>query len=602
MGAEPRAGDVVSEKYVIERSLGRGGMGAVFSARHVKLGHRVALKFLTRGGSPAMVARFLREARAAAALDSDHVARVFDAGEHPQHGPYLVMELLAGKDLAAVSRERGPLSQEQAVDLVMQAGLGLSAAHAAGILHRDLKPANLFLAERSDGTSLVKVLDFGISKLLSERGIGEQDGEQTGASTTLTQTGVVMGSPRYMSPEQLEGAADIDERSDLWALGVILHELLRGAPPFEGRSFAELRAQIAGAPPPSVRVDRPELSVELEAVILRCLDKAPSRRFASAAELLAALAPFGPPHAGALAARAAHSLGGRGADTEPPSGAEPTDRGPFETSPPVSRTGANSTAARVPADTRAPERRRPRVPFALAGALALVLAGAAGARLWPGSAEPGAPSPHLPTDDDDRGREELARANEARKAGDRESAHAAFQKLLSAALAEGVTPGSPRAKVAAAAQLALSDMAAEALEAPRGAAELGLAWEPMHTLRRQTFEGMRAYGDVIKWHDLGAVQCAVAGQARLHERHADILAGLAIPPMGAAPPDRGPQSPEEVKRGYATERESALETALDLYRNAAGRPVPRGEGCREEASRGEERVSRALTALGHPGP
>jgi eukaryotic-like serine/threonine-protein kinase len=277
----PATGEVIADKYRIEVMLGHGGMGAVLAARHVELGHRVAIKILHQSG-PSAQARLLREAQTCARLTNDHIARVFDVGRLPSGDPYIVMEYLAGEDLSKVAT-RGPLPIGNVVGYVMQACAALIDAHAAGIVHRDLKPANLFLTTRTGGAPLVKVLDFGISKMV---------GEDLPAWHALTSTGMVLGSPLYMSPEQIRAAPDIDFRTDIWSLGVILYELIVGRPPFSAPTFSALCVAIATerAPPPSsLRYDVPPGLADL---ILRCLAKDRAQRFGSAAELMAALAPF----------------------------------------------------------------------------------------------------------------------------------------------------------------------------------------------------------------------------------------------------------------------------------------------------------------------
>jgi eukaryotic-like serine/threonine-protein kinase len=298
----PAPGSILAGKYEVERILGAGGMGVVLAARHMQLGQRVALKFM-RGlaaQDPGAVERFLREARAAVSLTSEHVARVLDVGTLESGAPYMVMEYLAGVDLAAVLRRGGPLSVERAVDAVIQACEAIAEAHARGIVHRDLKPANLFMTERAEGSALVKVLDFGISKPapLSER-----------QEERLTVSGMVMGSPGYMSPEQVRSSKDVDARSDIWSLGVILYELLTGVSPFQGETIGDTFARITSEPPPRIQSLRRDIPDALSETIARCLERKLTARLQSVGELALRLAPFAPPETGVLVQRIARLSG-----------------------------------------------------------------------------------------------------------------------------------------------------------------------------------------------------------------------------------------------------------------------------------------------------
>mgnify|MGYP001062724726 FL=1 len=220
---EVQPGDLLAGKYRIERVLGRGGMGVVVSAVHEALDERVALKFLLPEAlaNQEAVQRFLREARAAVKIRSEHVARVTDVGTLESGAPYMVMEYLDGVDLARYLESRGPLPVPEAVEYMLQACEALAEAHALGIVHRDLKPANLFRIERVDGTPSIKLLDFGISKVIAHQ-------------VALTQTSSMLGSPLYMAPEQMTSSKHVDARADVWALGIILFELVTGEPPFQG--------------------------------------------------------------------------------------------------------------------------------------------------------------------------------------------------------------------------------------------------------------------------------------------------------------------------------------------------------------------------------
>src|ERR1700722_391905 len=278
----PREGDVIANKYRVEHLIGMGGMGLVVAARHIELDERVAIKMLLphlpATGEPA--ARFIREAKAAIKIKSHHVVRVLDVGRTDAGSPYIAMEYLDGSDLAQLLDRSGPLAVEDAVSYVMQACEAIAAAHALGIVHRDLKPANLFLTRSGDGTPFVKVLDFGISKIAGSGG---------GQATGLTSTTTVMGTPCFMSPEQLRSTRDVDARADIWSMGAILHALLTGAPPYDGESNADVSAKIIRDAPTPLRVLLPDVPAELEAIVLQCLEKDPARRFPDVASLAEAL-------------------------------------------------------------------------------------------------------------------------------------------------------------------------------------------------------------------------------------------------------------------------------------------------------------------------
>jgi tRNA A-37 threonylcarbamoyl transferase component Bud32 len=272
-------------------------MGVVVAAYHLQLQQKVALKFLLPEAlsNAEAVERFAREARAAVKITSEHVARVVDVGTLETGAPYMVMEFLEGHDLAQWVRLRGSLPLEQAVDFVLQACEALAEAHVLGIVHRDLKPANLFIVRGADALHAVKVLDFGISKATGQAAAGQD--------VALTRTAAVMGSPLYMSPEQMAASRNVDARTDIWAMGVVLYELLTGTVPFNGITLPEVCVKIASHAPPPLRTIRPDVPPAVEAIILKCLEKDRARRYADVSELATALVAFGPQRARTSAER-----------------------------------------------------------------------------------------------------------------------------------------------------------------------------------------------------------------------------------------------------------------------------------------------------------
>jgi serine/threonine-protein kinase len=283
MPAVPLPGDVVAEKYTVSRVLGKGGMGVVVEAHHKKLGARVAIKFLmpdalaTHDG----VARFDREARASALLRSPYVVRVLDIDATKDGLPFIVMEYLEGHDIGAEIRSRGTIPLPEAVDLILQACIGLAEAHGRGIVHRDIKPANLYVCAEPTG-KIVKVMDFGVSKLLD--GHGEVD---------LTGTESAVGTPSYMAPEQLLSSRTIDHRADVWSLGVVLFRMLSGGLPFTGATPTALAIAIATEPPIHLSTLVPSLPMDLVDAVMKTLEKDPANRFVDIVELGRALEPFG---------------------------------------------------------------------------------------------------------------------------------------------------------------------------------------------------------------------------------------------------------------------------------------------------------------------
>ena len=298
MSSMAAVGDVLAGKYRVDKVLGIGGMGMVVAATHIELDQKVALKFMLPDAiaSDQAMDRFLREAKAAVKLRSEHICRVLDVGKLDNGAPYIVMEFMEGHDFAQLIKRTGPLSLVDAVDHVMQAIEGLAEAHANGIVHRNLKPGNLFVCNDNDGSALVKVLDFGISK------------SSLGAGGMATKTGDVMGSPAYMAPEQMLSAKNVDGRADVWALGVILYQAVTGVLPFEAETLPALCMAVMNTEPPSPERVRADLPPPFAAVVMRCSSEKPEARWSNVAELATALAPFGGEDAAASARRSGKVL------------------------------------------------------------------------------------------------------------------------------------------------------------------------------------------------------------------------------------------------------------------------------------------------------
>ncbi len=338
-------GDVLAGKYKIERVIGIGGMGVVVAAHHMQLDQHVAIKFLLPEmlTNPEIVARFAREARAAVRIKSEHVARVADVGTLENGAPYMVMEYLEGTDLSAYLQQHGPQPVSQAVEFILQACEAIAEAHALGIVHRDLKPANLFVTRRADHVLSIKVLDFGISKVKSA--------SSTSPDANMTKTSMSLGSPLYMSPEQMASTRDVDERTDIWALGTILHEMLTCNAPFTGNTLTEVIYKIATEPPAPLRTIRPDAPWQIEAVVRKCLEKQRTDRYRNVAELAAALVDFGPPRVRVSFERISRTIQNAGGSISPAPAPQPValPEGPGKASvgtmAPFSATGAKKSRA-----------------------------------------------------------------------------------------------------------------------------------------------------------------------------------------------------------------------------------------------------------------
>jgi serine/threonine-protein kinase len=276
-----RPGDVVAGKYRVERLIGSGGMGIVVAAHHLALDEPVALKFLRphQSENREVVERLMREARATFRLRNVHSVRVHDVGELPEGPLYIVMELLEGRDLRAELDARGALPLREVVSHGLDICEALEEAHALGIVHRDLKPGNLFLARTVGGRDIVKILDFGMSKLdpaLTENG-------------PITRPETALGTPRYMAPEQWKSASTVDPAADIWAVGAVMYELLTGKVPLKELGLVERQARLQAGAIPSPREIRPEVPEALARVVLRCLRADPRARWSSASSLAGAL-------------------------------------------------------------------------------------------------------------------------------------------------------------------------------------------------------------------------------------------------------------------------------------------------------------------------
>ena len=365
----PRPGELISAKYEVDGLIGLGGMGAVLAGTHLLLEQPVAIKFLlpafAKNGD--MRSRFVREAKSAARLRSDHVTRILDVGAIESGLPYIVMERLQGTSLDSWLEAHGPVPVHVAVEWVVQACEAVAEAHAAGVVHRDLKPANLFLAEKPNGSVAVKVLDFGISKHLASSTSRPRTADLTGPDTLL-------GSPHYMSPEQVRDAREVDTATDIWALGVILYELVTGRMPFEAASIPHLYAVILSNDPVPASRHAPDLPSGFENVIASCLVKDANRRLHDVAQLARMLAPFGDERTAAVAEQVARVL-----EQGPTSSLRPSPIPSVLSLAPtrIDPSTPPMATSRFDRASTLPGKRRPYVTAAVAGVLAMLIVGLA---------------------------------------------------------------------------------------------------------------------------------------------------------------------------------------------------------------------------------
>lgn len=288
--AEPGefVGAVIGGKYALKRLIGEGGMGAVFEGTHLEIGKRVAVKVVAAelAKSEEVERRFRREARAASVVESEHIVQVFDAGRDDRVGLYMVMEYLVGEDLGQRLARTGPLAVDAALEIACQALRGLFKAHSVGIVHRDLKPANLFLTSREDGSLLVKLVDFGVSKVLQDAKCSSIPPQ----GPALTRMGSAIGTPQYMSPEQAQGLPTVDHRSDIWSLGAVLYEVLSGTAPYEEMpTYEQTIIRIVTQRPKPLKDAAPWVTAPLATVIDQMLVHDPEQRIALGAALRAML-------------------------------------------------------------------------------------------------------------------------------------------------------------------------------------------------------------------------------------------------------------------------------------------------------------------------
>lgn len=483
-------GVILAGKFRVDRKLGAGGMGIVLAATHLVLERRVAIKLMlgNLAEDPELLARFLREGKAAARLQGDHVAKVLDVGRLDDGRPFHVMELLEGLDLSAHVAQRGALPVPDAVDYLLQACEAVAEAHAVGIVHRDLKPANLFLTKDLYGEPFVKVLDFGISKLI---------GLEFSTRPSLTKSSAVLGSPQYMSPEQIRSTRDVDGRTDIWALGCILYELVTGRAAFGGETVGEVVSKISADDSPDLRVTRPDLPHGLAAVAAKCLRKKAEDRYASVSELAAALLPFGGRSSKASVKRISHwdgvmrhpystderSAVGAGAGAGAGLGLEPTLPLSAPEEPRKVQTGLVFTPSTQPQGgshkVPAASEQRWRAPLGVASfavlAAVIVGLGASGLFVWRGhrvtlQAEAGAPAVAATAASENANTVLPARGSTSPPAASDASALDASSIVPPKTVATGTSPAAPAATLAATGRAAGGSIGKPAADAKSAAA------------------------------------------------------------------------------------------------------------------------------------
>ncbi len=369
MGVVP--GDIIAGKYRVDQIIGQGGMGVVVLATHIHLDERVAIKLLRPDGAERSEAaeRFMREARASVKIKSQHVAKVMDVGIMVDGRPYMVMEYLEGRDLGEELDRNGPMPEAVAVDYVLQACDALAEAHKRGIVHRDLKPSNLFLC-KNQKPPIIKLLDFGVSKFRGNSLLPN-------TSPSLTSEAALLGTPYYMSPEQIRSAKDVDERADVWALGVILYELISGRVPFHGESATGVLAAICTDKPRPLHEVCNTVSADVSEIVGACLEKNLDERMPNVRELVRALASVAPDKASTIDERLAGiNIAGLTADSSRASVPEIREPISIRSGAPMSRDEMLIATVGGMVQTKPPPRNRSTL-VAISVAIALVFGGVA---------------------------------------------------------------------------------------------------------------------------------------------------------------------------------------------------------------------------------